>query len=248
MANRIDTLIAKAWNVLKKTGDTMIEVAGDAESGWLTLAKDARDPLHAVPLRQLQATTSGIFNPKPRMTGREYTATFGSHVSSSSATAVGEGRMGILFAGGTHTWDQLSIGVATSGTKTVRLALYSLDPDTLLPVALLYDAGVATYTGVGEHVRAITPALQTTVSWLGLASIVETAGTGAVHSTTSNNDAGSHVISLFGTDTIDAATKFNVNSLYCTAGVAGAPAPGAWFIPPVTPQTHDGGVYIRKSA
>lgn len=247
MANRIDTLVAKAWNVIKKTGDTMFETPGDPESGWLTLAKDARDPLHAVPLRQLQASTAGVFNPKPRHVGKKYTTQFGSHTSVTIPTLVGDGRMGILFAGGTHTWNELTVLSAGAGTKTVRLAVYELDDDTLLPTALLYDAGVLAITGAGELTLPISPALTTTASWLGLATIVETNGTGNFTCTTSNNDSGSHVISLFGTNLV-ANVCLNVNVLYCATGVAGAPAPSAWAPPPSTPQTHDGGIYITKSA
>jgi hypothetical protein len=226
----------------------MIEVDGDAESGWLTLAKDARDPLHAVPLRQLQASMGGAFDPRPRHIGNQYTTQFGSHSSSSSPALVGDGRMDVFFAGGTHTWDQLSVFVVTAGTRTGRVALYELDDDTLLPTALLYDAGTFTYVGGGVRNLPITPALQTTATWLGLAMILETAGTGAVTSTTSNNDSGSRNMMLFGTNTVDSPITFCVNVLYCATGVAGAPAPGAWSVPPATPQTHDGGVYIRKSA
>jgi hypothetical protein len=241
MPAQIDAYKQTIRNALKKTGDAMT-------AGFLTLFQDAVEPLHAVPLRQLQDATAGLFNPKPRRIGNKYTTQFGSHSSSASPVSVGEGRMGILFAGGTHTWDQMTVHVVTVGTRTGRMALYSLDPETLLPDALLYDAGVFSYAGVaGERTLAITPALQTTANWLGLAMILETAGTGSITSTTSNNDANSRVISLFGTDAV-ASLTLNVNVLYCSTGIAGAPAPGAWSVPTASPQTHDGGVYIRKSA
>jgi hypothetical protein len=239
----IDTLKALARNALKKTGDTMI-------SGFLTLFQDPVDPLHAVTKQYVDNATAGVFDPRPRATAKWYTQQFSNTAGNTTGPAVvGDGRMALLFAGGSHSWDRIAIHVAVVGTRTARLGVYSMNSTTLLPTALLVDAGTVSFAGLVD-IRSIVISLSTTAQWLGLAYVLETTGTGSYLGRTFNLDNGSGGFQFFGTDDPSPSGGIvNVNNvLVCSTGIAGMPAPGAWSYDPATSQTLDGGVFLRKSA
>jgi hypothetical protein len=187
LANRIDTLVAKAWNVIKKTGDTMFETPGDPESGWLTLAKDARDPLHAVPLRQLQATVGSIHLPYTVDGAGQgagyygYTFAAGLHNTENTLFGVGAisyGRLSPLFVGENANWDRIGVmtryNSAPGTNPNIIWGVYSLDEDTLFPDALLLSGSFTTASTTLLWVES-TIALSTTAKWLGLAYFCDSA-------------------------------------------------------------------------
>lgn len=266
MANRIDTLVAKAWNVIKKTGDTMIEVAGDPGSGFLTLAKDAVDPLHAVPLRQLQATIGAIHLPYTvdgAGTGAGYygyTFAAGLHNTENTLIGVGAvtfGRLSPIFVGESADWDRIGAMIRYSsapGTNpNIIWGVYSLDEDTLFPDALLLSGTLTTVTTTLLWVET-TIALSTTAKWLGVAyfgdsatesmNVQEWAEQTAIRQVPGYSPYGATVVST---------TSFRPNHcLYAEAPLplTTAPAPSVWTLTETDPNNERGpscGLYLRRS-
>lgn len=187
---------------------------------------------------------------KPRTSGVYYTTQFANDMTGATLTTAPVGRMGVMFAGGTHSWDAVTIPPATTGTRTARIGVYSLDDDTLLPNALLVDAGVVGLVDLVPDILSIS--ITTTANWLGLAAVLESDGSGtfATHHTTHSAGAGGP--QLFGSET---PPTFNPGGLIFVSNIltaavsvgSGLPSPATWIHGAPSATTNDGGVYIRKA-
>jgi hypothetical protein len=182
----IDTLTAKVRNALKKTGDAMI--AGD-----LTLFQAPTADMHAVTKKYVDDQLAGVDVLQvyaPRRVGSYYANTFGKHHLNSQWGAnnpgvMNGGKMAPLYVGRAASWNELRQRVINNGDTfgVYRWGVYELDPTTLLPVALLLDAGSIQYN-VGAPVdRTIAISLSTTCDWIGLGVVCEGTNAGVARPT-----------------------------------------------------------------
>lgn len=259
----IDTLTAKARNFLKKTGDTMFEVAGDPGSGWLTLAKDAVDPLHAVPLRQLQASQGGIGAiHRPYYIGGYYGYTFAQGFQRTTnllgAGATSSGRMSPVFCGETISWDRIGAFCRFASSPgvlpTMFMGVYALDDDTLFPTSLLLTTTMTLSNTVIEWNEA-TISLTTTDNWIGVAYFCDQSAENIEVDEWTENPAIRQIsgYSPYGL-TVDSVTSVRPNHcLYADTAypVTALPAPGAWSNSEADPNNTRGvscGLHLRRSA
>jgi len=120
-----------------------------------------------------------IFEPSvfaPRRIGAYYGCPYRSSTSTSASWPSGHTRLTPLFAGKTITWDRIGMIGGTNASRTIRLGVYSLDPDTLFPDALLLDAGVVIPASSAVAFYQATISLTTSATWLGAAFFMEGAG------------------------------------------------------------------------
>lgn len=125
------------------------------------------------------ASSSFLEIHRARTVGGIYTDTFATHHQPSQwggndPNFLTGGKMGIIYVGGKASWDQL-LQVNTSigdGFAVYFWGIYSLDDNTLLPNALLWDPGAwTTYTGApGTKIVSINggAGITTTCNWIGL--------------------------------------------------------------------------------
>jgi len=264
LANRIDTLVAKAWNVIKKTGDTMFETPGDPESGWLTLAKDARDPLHAVPLRQLQAVAGRAAIHRPWVTAGTqyygYTFAAGLHPAENTlfgAAGTAYGRLSPVFVGEDASWDRVAAlmryNSSPGSAPNLLWGVYSLDEDTLFPDALLTSGSMTTSSTTLTWVES-TIALDTTAAWLGVAYFCDSLSESFGIQEWSEEPV-IRTIPGYSPYGITPVTATDIRPNHCLyAGVStpvALPAPGSWTINEADPNNNRGiscGLHLRRTA
>jgi len=95
----------------------------------------------------------------------------GTPVAVGSATDFGDWSLMVpMFVGRTATWQRISITHGGGFGPRVALGIWSMNPATLLPVALLTAATVETPLGTNYTVGTYgVPLVQTTTAWIGLA-------------------------------------------------------------------------------
>lgn len=221
----IDTLKARTRNWIKKTGDTMID-------GFLTLFQDPVEDMHAVTKRYVDGRAVGTEPRAPYAQGRYYTTpAFGNNLAN-LAWATGTGRLSPFFVHRTITFTGMHMWCGAEANRGIRLGIYRLDRETLMPTELILNAG--TFVGpFANSFRNLVISQELTLGWYGLAHAMFGAGanrTFEIQGGTSTVGYGWYGANALTSATPLPATALNVNSGSGLSWATNMPDPGDWAI------------------